>query len=391
MHIARWILSVAAAASVAGLVSAIPASAGWSARVTATGSVTVGQETVRVTPTAVSTVMTNNLYQTTYLVSVTNTQTSTTFAGTSNVTLSALPASTPVTDLGAALTAVIWPVASAAACTTAANPTPGAVSGPWSGGVTSGAVALAPQASALFCVRGHPTGGSSSSANSGQNRQTLASALGSPSGSTSFAPAFRADITLGDLTGQATGTSDPITTSQIYPFTVLSDLTTYYQVKPQNILSPAALCLDLRGGVVVGIGAPVDTFTCHDIGTDVSLGNQAVSMLPVAGMNAVQDDGLEQRLPRNERHRRRRQRQQQRLEHVEPPAVVDTAASVQRRRSAPPARQRRLRPLCHRSGGGRDDDRSGVHGYRRRADVLVPRRIAVPVIDCEISHLTCLN
>ncbi len=288
MHIARWILSVAAAASVAGLVSAIPASAGWSARVTATGSVTVGQETVRVTPTAVSTVMTNNLYQTTYLVSVTNTQTSTTFAGTSNVTLSALPASTPVTDLGAALTAVIWPVASAAACTTAANPTPGAVSGPWSGGVTSGAVALAPQASALFCVRGHPTGGSSSSANSGQNRQTLASALGSPSGSTSFAPAFRADITLGDLTGQATGTSDPITTSQIYPFTVLSDLTTYYQVKPQNILSPAALCLDLRGGVVVGIGAPVDTFTCHDIGTDVSLGNQAVSMLPVAGMNAVQ-------------------------------------------------------------------------------------------------------
>ena len=131
MHIARWILSVAAAASVAGLVSAIPASAGWSARVTATGSVTVGQETVRVTPTAVSTVMTNNLYQTTYLVSVTNTQTSTTFAGTSNVTLSALPASTPVTDLGAALTAVIWPVASAAACTTAANPTPGAVSGPW--------------------------------------------------------------------------------------------------------------------------------------------------------------------------------------------------------------------------------------------------------------------
>jgi hypothetical protein len=288
VHIARWILSAAAAASVAGLVSAIPASAGWSARATATGSVTVGQETVSVTPTAVSTVMTNDLYQTTYLVSVTNTQASTTFAGASNVTLTALPASTPATGLGTALTAVVWRVVTTGACTTAANPVPGAVSGPWSDGVTSAAVTLAPQATALFCVRSHPTGGTSSSANSGQNRQTVAAALGSPLGTTSFAPAFRADITVGNVHGQATSAADPITTSQIYPFTVLSDLTTYYQVEPQNILSPAALCLDLRGGVDVPVTAVIDTATCHDIGTDVSLGNQAISMLPVAGMNAVQ-------------------------------------------------------------------------------------------------------
>ena len=78
MHIARWILPITAAASVALLVGAIPASAGWSARVTATGSVTIGREAVTVAPTALSTVMTNDLYQTTYLVSVTNATTSTT-------------------------------------------------------------------------------------------------------------------------------------------------------------------------------------------------------------------------------------------------------------------------------------------------------------------------
>lgn len=69
---------------------------------------------------------------------------------------------------------------------------------------------------------------------------------------------------------------------------MLSNVTTYYQAKPQNILSPAVLCLDLRGGVGVGAGAPIDTFTCHNIGTDVSLGNQAISMLPVSGVNAMQ-------------------------------------------------------------------------------------------------------
>ena len=279
---------MAAAVSVAGLVCAIPASAGWSARVTATGSVTVGQETVAVAPTVVSSVMTNDLYQTTYLVSVTNTQVSTTFDGTSDVTLTAFPATTPVTGLGTLLSAAVWQVASAAACTTTTDPAAGAVSGAWASSVTSAAVALAPRATALFCVRGYPTGGSSSSANSGQNRQTLASALGSTSGTTSFTPAFRADITLDDLQGQATAASDAITTSLIYPFTVLSNVTTYYQVKPQNFLSPAALCLDLRGGVGVGSGSPIDTFTCHNIGTDVTLGNQAISMLPASGLNAVQ-------------------------------------------------------------------------------------------------------
>lgn len=288
MRIARWFLPVVAAVSVAGLVGAVPASAGWSARATATGSVTVGRESVTITPTAVGTVMTNDLYQTTYLVSVLNNQDSTTFAGTSDVTVTALPATTPATGLGALLNASIWPVTTAAACTTTSNPQPGAVSGAWANGVTSAAVALAPRATTLFCVRGYPTGGSSSSANTGQNRQNLASALGSTSGSVGFAPAFRADIALGDLRGQATATSTAITTSLIYPFTVLSNVNTYYQVKPQNILSPAALCLDLRGGVGAGAGAPIDTFTCHNIGTDVTLGNQAISMIPVSGTNAIQ-------------------------------------------------------------------------------------------------------
>lgn len=288
MRIARWILPITTAA-VTALVGTIPASAGWSARVTATGIVTVGQETVSVAPTPISTVMTNDLFQTTYLVSVTNTQTSTTFAGPSNVTLTALPASGPATGLGALLSAMVWPVASAAACTTANNPAPGAVSGVWSDGVTSSVVALAPQATALFCVRGYPTGGTSQSANgSAQNRQNLASTLGSASGTMTFTPAFRADITLDDLAGRATATADPISTSLIYPYSPLSNLSTYYQVKPQNILSPAALCLDLRGGVGVGTGAPIDTFTCHNIGTDTSLGNQAISMLPVSGVSALQ-------------------------------------------------------------------------------------------------------
>ncbi|MBO1740155.1 RICIN domain-containing protein [Leifsonia sp. TF02-11] len=283
MRIARWILSATAALSAAGLVSAIPASAGWSARVTATGSVTVGQESVAVSPTAVSTVMTNSLYQTTYLVNVTNTQASTTFTGPSNVTLTALPA----TDLGTALAAAIWPVASAADCTNAGNPAPGAVSGEWSSGVTSAAVALAPQASALFCVRGYPTGGSSSSANSGQRRENVAAALGSTSGATSFTPSFRADIALANLGGQATEPSDPITTSLIYPFYTLSNLNTYYQVKPQNILSPAALCIGVSG-VGVGTGSVIFTAACSNIGTNVNLGNQAIAMIPVSGMNAIQ-------------------------------------------------------------------------------------------------------
>jgi hypothetical protein len=234
----------------------------------------------------VNAVIANDSYQTTHLVAVTNTQASTDFPGTSNVTVTVLPSTTPVTGLGNVLNAKVWPVDSAAACTATADPAADAVSGAWAAGVTSAPVAIERQQVAYFCVRGYPNGSSSSIAGD-QNRQNVASLLGAPSGTWAFTPTFRADLVLGSFTASGSSTPPAIVTTVIHPFTLVPNPNSYQQVKPQN--GPATkLCFDVNGGVGAAVGTTVSTYPCHTIGTDVGLGNQAITMQQVAGTTAVQ-------------------------------------------------------------------------------------------------------
>ncbi|WP_426519029.1 RICIN domain-containing protein [Diaminobutyricibacter sp. McL0618] len=285
-HRFRGLLIALAITIGGGLLVASPAAAIWTTPLTATGSVSAGVISVTSETTVLNSTISNENYQTTHLVTVTNTQTSTDFTGTSSVTLTVLPSTTPVSGLGAALNAAVWQVGTTAACTASADPAANAVSGAWAAGVTSAPVAMARQQVAYFCVRGYPIG-SSASASGDQNRQNVASLLGAPSGTSSFTPTFRADITLGSFTAAGSSTPPAIVTSVIYPFTLVPNPNTYAQVRPQN--GPATkLCFDIFGGVGAPVGTRVDTFTCHTIGTDVTLGNQAISMQRVAGSNSVQ-------------------------------------------------------------------------------------------------------
>lgn len=277
------VLAVVAIGIIGGLTAGPAATAGWTASLTATGTVSAGTVTVSSARTNTSAGVRNQLFQTTQRVTVTNTQASTTFTGTSNATVTARPSVSPAPALSALMNVTIWQVATTAACTTTAAPPAGSPTGLWSTGVTSAAVALARTQVAIFCVRGSAVGAPTDSAATNQNRPAVASSLATATGALTFTPAYDARLTLGAFTATATGTSTAIATQFIFPYQTVST-TSYFQVRPQNA---ASLCLDVNGGPTAPVGSSINVLGCQSLTTDHANGNQFIRMIPIAGSNAV--------------------------------------------------------------------------------------------------------
>lgn len=277
------VLAVVAISIIGGLATGPAATAGWTTSLTATGSVSAGAVTVSLTPTNTSAGVRNQVFQTTQRVSVTNTQASTTFTGTSNVRITARPSASPAPALSTLMNVTIWPVATAAACATTSAPPAGSPTGLWSTGVTSAEVAVTRNQVAIFCVRGSAVGAPNQPAAANQNRPAVASALATSTGASTFTPAYDATLTLGAFTAGATRTSTAIATQFIFPFQTVS-ATSYFQVRPQNATT---LCLDVNGGTTSPVGSRLDAFGCHTQTTDPAFGNQFIRMIAIPGSNAV--------------------------------------------------------------------------------------------------------
>ena len=125
------------------------ASAAWSARVTATGSVSAGSLAVAFGGALPLATFTNSSLSSTGSVSISNTTSSATappadlevvFAG-------------PSTPFAAATNLVVWPVADASGCLATSTPGAGAVAGNWASGVTLAIAALSRGATQIACVR----------------------------------------------------------------------------------------------------------------------------------------------------------------------------------------------------------------------------------------------
>jgi hypothetical protein len=282
------ILCVLTVAVAGGVVAGPAAYAIWTKQLTATGSVTAGTVATSATVAGRASSITNDAYQTTFLVQVTNDQpVSSTYAGTSDVTVTTDPASG--TGLGSLVSVAIWPVAAAEDCTAASEPASGYRSAEWSAGLTSAPVAVLPNASASFCVRGYPTGStpSPSAPAAAQNRVIVAAALGSASGTQIFSPSYTATLSRGNFTAQAASRgATAIATSLIYTYSPVDD-GVWSLARP---LVPADTCWNIEaGGTTSQAGLDLIAYSATTCVTSSTVGpNERFVMIPVPGTSSFQ-------------------------------------------------------------------------------------------------------
>ena len=237
---------------VLGLAGGPAASALWSTNVGATGQVSAGTLAVSATVTARDVTITNDRYQTTQVVQVTNDQPAASgFAGPSGLGVVIDPVA--ASGLGSQMSVTVWPVAAAADCDDSSEPPSGSPSAPWTSGLASPLQPASPHASAFFCVRGYPTNStpSPSAPASDQNRAVVAPALGvaadvSAEGSQSFDPTFTGTARLGSFSARAAAVGPTtIATSLIYASFRFTN------GSPGNLgrpMSPSDTCLNFSGG-----------------------------------------------------------------------------------------------------------------------------------------------
>ncbi len=230
-------LSLASVFVMSVLASGSSAMAAWSARVTATGSVSAGSLSVAFAGTLPTVTLTNSSLSSTASVSVSNTTAS----------ASAPPAELELTlsgpadsQLASATDVVVWPVQSPSECSDAAAPDAGAVVGDWAHPVTLTTDALPPGGAQTYCVR-----------SSVGTRQAAASS----SGAQSFATRIEASLVLHAFTASAASVSD-VTSAWIFPFSTLSG--SWYNLRPTGL----PVCVDVTQGPAAAPGSPIGTYPC---------------------------------------------------------------------------------------------------------------------------------
>lgn len=220
----------------------------WTASAKGTGTVT--------TP-AVSITQTNfgNLGAT-YI----NTHTSLTNTGNFTVTNTGAVAGTATVSIAgpdsllAKLPILVWPVANTAACTAATTPPASAVSGTWGSTSVTSTLALAANASQMYCVR---------TAVAVADRPGLAVASGTQSGT----PSITATLAASGWTATAT-TATPLSNTQkteaIFP------LDTAYLADPTKsrwfTVTNGGQCLDVFGGGAASNGNNASSYGCGTAG-----------------------------------------------------------------------------------------------------------------------------
>jgi hypothetical protein len=236
-----------------GLAGGPAASATWTVPLSVAGGVTAGSVSSSTTVTTLDSVITNDDYQTTHMIQVTNTQPAPSgSAATSDLTV--IVNSVPNSGLGALMSVALWPVASPGDCADSSVPAPGYQSAVWTAGLTSSPVATPPGASAFFCVRGYPTGGtpSPSAPAAEQNRMYLATQLGIPvassaSGSQSFNPTYAGASRRGNF-AQQSGASGQTTISTSLIFASFRFLNNGSPGLIGQPLDPTGTCWNISAG-----------------------------------------------------------------------------------------------------------------------------------------------
>ena len=233
------------------------ASAAWSARLTATGSVSAGSLSIALGNALPSATFTNDSLSSTSSVTISNTTASTT-APAADLAVALSGDSSP---LAIATNLVAWPVSNASECTDASTPGADAVIGNWANGVTLTFAAVSPGASQVVCLR--------SIVNA---RQDAASATGSQT----FTTGLHARLAVHLFTADAFSTS-AVGTAYIFPFSTLGNF--WYNFRP---VSDPNRCLDLTGGYTATPGAVLGTFPCH-ASLDPGFANQWFTLAPISG------------------------------------------------------------------------------------------------------------
>ncbi|WP_448060900.1 RICIN domain-containing protein [Cellulomonas hominis] len=218
----------------------------WSADVTATGSVGVGQLTASASG-SLDGVLRNSELTVTQAVTFTNTTVGTsTRPADVSVVFRGNGGFSPLAELGLL---TVWPTTNPALCTPGAAVGSGSGQGNWMGGVTM-TTSLARGESVTYCARTLGTQG-----------------IGSDGGSMWFATRATATMSVGNFSTSVDVTGN-LSTSHIYPD--VAPPSTWYQIRPvaQN------LCLDVTGGQNATVGSALGTWTCHTSIDGALYGNQ---------------------------------------------------------------------------------------------------------------------
>jgi hypothetical protein len=235
-------LSLASLFVLSALASSPSAMAAWSARVTATGSVSAGSLSVAFAGALPTVTFINSALSSTASLSVSNTTSSDGAPGAElELTLSG-PADSP---LAAATNVVVWPVLSPAECTDLAAPGAGAFAGKWASPVTLTTDELAAGGTQTYCLR-----------SSLESRQSAATS----GGAQSFEASATARLVLHAFSASVTSVSH-VTSAWIYPASTLSS--SWYSFMP----SGQAACVDVTDGADAAPGSRIGTYSCLGAGS----------------------------------------------------------------------------------------------------------------------------
>jgi len=142
----------------------------------------------------------------------------------------------------------VWTTTSAANCTAAATVPTGTTSTLWSTSLSLPST-LAPQASAIYCVR-----------SSIATRESVATA----GGALTFTPNVSGTITIGNFTGSASAAATQAT-QYIYPSFGAQDVTHWFWIRPNFENASYNYCLDVSGGATTA-GTIVISYGCKPSG-----------------------------------------------------------------------------------------------------------------------------
>ncbi len=248
---------VSIAALVAFLLGASGGSAAyalWSARVTATGSVTVGGVSVSIAPVSDQT-FTNATLSVTYAASVTNGMPASSTIPGQVVMRFGSPSGNAIRS-NAVL--VAWPVADGNACDSATVVPPDAVTGGWLPGLTMPAVTVMPGTTRQICLR----------TSFADRQQAATSTLSGP-----FAVSVDATLTAESYSAVAATQTATYRSSNIGIFRMTGNF--WYRVTPTG---QSTTCIGVSGGIDAPPGSVVGTAPCLSPPTSSANSSQWLAM-----------------------------------------------------------------------------------------------------------------
>jgi hypothetical protein len=214
----------------------------WTASNTVTSTVSAADLTIA-TSNLTGATFGNDILVSTGSITATN-STTTTSTKTGTVALTVTGSGT----LASKVSRQVWTTTSAANCTAAATVPTGTTSTLWSTSLSLPST-LAPQASAIYCVR-----------SSIATRESVATA----GGALTFTPNVSGTITLGNFTGSASAAATQAT-QYIYPSFGTQDVAHWFWIRPNFDNASYNYCLDVSGGATTA-GTIVISYGCKSSG-----------------------------------------------------------------------------------------------------------------------------